>query len=172
MAAEENRALIQRFYEAFDRCDGEEMSRCYAPDARFHDPAFGELRGEQVGAMWRMLTGRAKDLKVELRSHDADDSTGSANWIATYTFSTGRPVVNDIQARFVFRDGLISEHDDDFDFGVWAKQALGPVGRLIDVLPPLRSRVTTKARRDLDAFMAGEGTAPPATRPAQPPRDS
>ena len=171
MAAEENRALIKRFYEAFARCDGEEMSRCYAPDARFHDPAFGELRGEQVGAMWRMLTGRAKDLQIDLKAHDADDSTGSANWIAKYTFSTGRAVVNDVQARFVFRDGLISEHDDDFDFGVWAKQALGPVGRLIDILPPLRSRVTTKARRDLDAFMAGEGTAPKAPGPTQPPRD-
>ena len=53
----------------------------------------------------------------------------------------------------------------------WAKQALGPAGRLIDLLPPLRSRVTVKARRDLDAFMAKEGTAPPAPGPTQPPRD-
>ena len=171
MSADDNRALIRRFYEAFDRLDGDEMTRCYTDDARFHDPAFGELRGPQVGAMWRMLTGRAKDLSIELRSHDADESTGTANWVATYTFSTGRHVVNDIQARFVFRDGLISEHDDDFDFGTWAKQALGPTGRLIDLLPPLRNRVTVKARRDLDAFMAQEGTAPPAPGPTQPPRD-
>jgi ketosteroid isomerase-like protein len=171
VSAENNKAMIRRFYDAFDRCDGEEMSRCYAPDARFHDPAFGELRGPQVGAMWRMLTGRAKDLNVELKSHDADESSGSANWIAMYTFSTGRPVVNDIQARFVFRDGLISEHDDDFDFGKWARMALGPIGRLIGALPPLRNRVTTKARRDLEAFMASEGTAPPAPGPTKPPRD-
>lgn len=171
MPAEDNRELIRRFYAAFDRGDGDEMTRCYAEDARFHDPAFGELRGPQVGAMWRMLTGRATDLSIELRSHDADETSGSANWVATYTFSTGRHVVNDIQARFVFRDGLISEHDDDFDFGVWARQALGPAGRLIDLLPPLRSRVTAKARADLTEFMAREGSAPAAPGPTKPPRD-
>ena len=38
MSADDNRALIHRFYEAFDRCDGDEMTRCYAPDARFSRP--------------------------------------------------------------------------------------------------------------------------------------
>ena len=170
MSAEANRELIERFYGAFHRGDGEEMSRCYTEDVRFSDPAFGELRGPQVGAMWRMLTGRAKDLSIELRSHDAGETTGNANWIATYTFSTGRHVVNDIQARFGFRDGLISEHDDDFDFRKWARQALGPAGLLVATLPPLRSKVTAKARGDLDRFMAEEGTAPPAPGPTKPPR--
>ena len=47
--------LIERFYAAFDRKDGDAMAACYAPGARFSDPVFGELRGEQPGAMWRML---------------------------------------------------------------------------------------------------------------------
>ena len=53
--------------------------------------------------MWRMLTGRATDLKIELHEHEADEEIGSAHWIARYTFSTGRPVVNDIQAKLPLR---------------------------------------------------------------------
>src|SRR4051812_44000111 len=109
--------LIQHFYSAFDRKHGDAMAACYAPDARFSDPAFGELRGPEVGGMWRMLTGRAEDLSVELAEHHAAGDTGSARWIARYTFGrTGRPVVNDVRARFRFADGLIAEHDDSFSF--------------------------------------------------------
>jgi hypothetical protein len=134
------------------------MSACYAPEARFSDPAFGELHGEEVGAMWRMLTGRAEDLSVELRDHAADENTGSANWVATYTFGqTGRPVVNDIQATLRFApDGKIVDHVDEFDFRNWAKQALGPMGNLIAVLPPLRSKARAKALEQLEAFKRDE----------------
>src|SRR5680860_1511920 len=38
----ENRHVIERFYDAFDRCDGETMAGCYLPDATFRDPVFGE----------------------------------------------------------------------------------------------------------------------------------
>jgi ketosteroid isomerase-like protein len=145
--------LIRRFYESFDAHDGEAMAACYAPDARFEDPAFGELRGAEVGSMWRMLTGRAADLRVELHEHQAEGDRGSAHWIARYTFSTGRPVVNDIEASFRFEDGLIAEHVDRFDFGRWARQALGPMGIAMTVAPPLRAVVRRKARADLAEFM-------------------
>ena len=157
MSAEANRATIERFYAAFGEGDGATMTACYAPGARFSDPAFGELHGDEVGAMWRMLTSRATDLEIELRSHDADEATGTANWIATYTFGqTGRPVVNDINARFRFEQGLISEHDDEFDFGRWARQALGPSGFAVALLPPLRSKVRGRARGQLEEFIAAE----------------
>ena len=51
-----NKQLIERFYDAFNRHDGDAMAACYAPGARFYDPVFQELRGEEPGAMWRMLT--------------------------------------------------------------------------------------------------------------------
>ena len=157
MSATENRALIERFYEAFDRRDGAAMTACYAPGAHFRDPAFGDLHGDEVGAMWRMLTGRATDLSVELRSHDADETTGRANWIATYSFGgSGRKVVNDIEASFRFADGLIADHVDDFDFRRWARQALGPAGIAVALLPPLRARVRARARAQLDEFMRSE----------------
>jgi ketosteroid isomerase-like protein len=151
-----NRELIERFYAAFGRCDGAAMSACYAPDAHFRDPAFGDLEGAEIGAMWRMLTGRATDLKIELHEHEADEGTGSAHWIARYTFSTGRPVVNDIQAKFRFADGLIADHVDDFDFRRWARQALGPTGNLVALLPPLRAKARAKALDQLEAFKREE----------------
>jgi ketosteroid isomerase-like protein len=153
-----NRELIERFYAAFGRCDGATMSACYAPGAHFRDPAFGDLEGEEIGAMWRMLTGRAADLKIELHEHEASEETGSAHWIARYTFSTGRPVVNDIRAKLRFADGLIVDHVDDFDFRRWAGQALGPMGHLVALLPPLRSKARANARGQLDAFIAGESS--------------
>jgi ketosteroid isomerase-like protein len=157
MSAETNRATIERFYEAFGQCNGAAMTACYAPGAHFRDPAFGDLEDDQVGAMWRMLTGRATDLEIELREHEAGEETGSAHWIARYTFSTGRPVVNDVQARFRFApDGRIADHVDEFDFRGWAKQALGPSGHLVALLPPLRSKARAKAREQLAKFRLEE----------------
>src|SRR5947208_16155612 len=124
-----NDELIQRFYAAFARHDGDEMAACYAPGARFSDPVFTDLRDEEPGAMWRMLTGRAEDLSVRLAEHEAGDERGSAHWLADYTFtSTGRKVHNDVRAAFRFAGGLIAEHRDAFSFHAWARQALGPVG--------------------------------------------
>ncbi len=157
MSAEDNRATIERLYEAFGQCNGAAMTACYAPGAHFRDPAFGDLEGEEVGAMWRMLTARANDLKVELREHEAGEENGSAHWIARYTFSTGRPVVNDIQARFRFAaDGRIADHVDEFDFRKWAKQALGPSGHLVALLPPLRSKARGKALDQLATYQREE----------------
>jgi ketosteroid isomerase-like protein len=152
----DNGQLIRDFYEAFDRHDGESMARAYAPDGRFKDPAFGELSGEEAGDMWRMLTSRAEDLRVELADHSADGDTGTAHWIATYTFRTGRKVVNDIHARFRFRDGKIIDHEDSFSFHKWARQALGPAGWVLG-LPVINGLVRGKARGDLDEYRAERG---------------
>lgn len=157
MSGEANRETIERFYEAFGQCNGAAMTACYATDAHFFDPAFGDLHGPDIGSMWRMLTSRATDLKIELHEHEADEETGSAHWIARYTFSTGRPVVNDIQAKFRFSgDGLIVDHVDDFDFRTWAKQALGPSGHLVALVPPLRRKARAKALDQLEQFKRDE----------------
>ena len=153
-----NESLIERFYAAFAERDGATMAACYAPQARFSDPVFTDLHGPEAGAMWRMLTGQARDLRVELLEHEAKGDTGSARWIAHYTFSqTGRPVVNDVRASFRFGDGLIVEHEDDFDFHRWSRQALGPAGLVLGWTPLLRSTVRRRARASLDEFIAREG---------------
>jgi len=151
----ENEAVIERFYGAFAQRDGAAMAACYAPDVHFSDPVFTDLHGPEAGAMWRMLTERGTDLRVELLERSADGDGGSAHWRAHYTFTqTGRSVVNDVRATLRFRDGLIAEHVDDFDFHRWARQALGPSGLLLGWTPVLRSAVRRKARAGLDEFMA------------------
>jgi ketosteroid isomerase-like protein len=153
-----NESLIERFYGAFAERDGAGMAACYAPDVRFSDPVFPNLRGAEAGAMWRMLTGRATDLRIELLERKANGDRGTARWRAHYTFAqTGRPVVNDVRASFGFADGLIVEHEDDFDFHRWARQALGPSGLLLGWTPLLRSAVRRRARAGLDEFQASEG---------------
>ncbi len=82
-----NVEVIERFYGAFARRDGQAMTECYAPGATFADPVFTDLVNAEPGAMWRMLTSRAADLEIELAKHEADGDTGTAHWLADYTFS-------------------------------------------------------------------------------------
>jgi ketosteroid isomerase-like protein len=153
--AHPNDELIERFYAAFARHDGDAMAACYAPGARFSDPVFTDLRGEEPGAMWRMLTARATDLEVRLAEHEAGDDRGSAHWLADYTFaSTGRRVHNDVRAQFRFDRGLIAEHHDSFSFYAWARQALGPTGLGLGWTPLVRGKVRRQARAGLDEFLA------------------
>ena len=156
-----NAATIERFYAAFDKQDAATMVAQYAPDVTFSDPAFGELHGPEAGAMWTMLCGNATDLSVVASDIQADDASGSAHWTARYTFSTGRPVVNEIDARFRFdADGKIAEHRDTFSMFKWSRQALGPPAFLLGWNPVGQKVLQGKARGRLDAYLAGQ--QPPA----------
>ena len=153
MKAAQNQSLIERFYSAFQQRDGAAMTKFYHPQATFTDPAFS-LRGEQIGKMWRMLCARGADLRVEFANAQADDSSGSVDWEAWYTFSTtGRPVHNIIHARLRFADDLIIEHIDDFDFWRWSRQALGPAGLLLGWSPILKEKVRSQAALALERFV-------------------
>ena len=148
-----NQQLLEDFYAAFARKDGDAMAAAYAPHATFDDPAFPGLKDGEPGDMWRMLTARSKDLGLELIECSADEQSGTARWIATYTFAqTGRRVVNDVRSRFRFENGLIVEQHDEFDFRRWVGQALGLQGKVLGGL--LQPSVQKKARSGLDAFRA------------------
>jgi ketosteroid isomerase-like protein len=151
----DNEALIRRFYEAFASRDAETMASCYAPDVHFSDPVFPDLHGERASGMWRMLTERANDLRVEASGFRADDRAGSAHWEAYYTFSaTGRKVHNVIDARFEFDGGRIKRHVDTFDFWRWSRQALGPLGLILGWSPLVLDKVRTNAAKGLEAYMS------------------
>ena len=155
-----NDHLIERFYAAFDARDGATMAASYAPGAHFSDPVFPDLNGDEPGAMWRMLTSQATELRIELLEHEADGDQGSARWRAHYVFSqTGRPVVNDVRASFRFAGGLIAEHDDDFSFHRWSRQALGTPGLLLGWTPMLKRAVRKKAAASLERFIAQSSSA-------------
>ena len=75
------------------------MAQCYADDATFSDPVFPDLKGDEVRAMWRMLCKRGLDLELKHSDVHAEGDSGSAHWVAEYTFSgTGGHVVNEIDA--------------------------------------------------------------------------
>lgn len=150
-----NAELLRTFYDAFSRRDAEAMGRCYADDVRFSDPVFPDLHGDEARGMWKMLCARGKDLTLVASGIEADDRTGKAHWEADYTFSaTGRKVHNVIDARFVFRDGLIVEHVDRFDLWAWTRMALGPVGVLLGWSPLVQNKVRGQARDGLKAFLS------------------
>lgn len=147
-------ALLSHFYHAFQARDGNAMENCYHPTARFSDPVFSDLAGKEVGAMWRMLCARGKDLRVEFQIVSADENTGQVRWEAWYTFSaTGRQVHNIVDSHFKLTDGLISHHTDSFDFSRWARQALGIKGWLFGSFPFLQRKVQNNAEKALRDFM-------------------
>lgn len=155
-----NAQTISRFYEGFARRDAEAMAACYHKDVEFCDPVFPNLKGNEVGDMWRMLTSRATDLAVRFNVKEADDRRGAAHWDADYTFTkTGRKVNNRIDAEFEFRDGLISWHRDDFDFWRWSRMALGTPGVLLGWTPVIRNKVRKQAAEGLAAFRSKAGRA-------------
>jgi ketosteroid isomerase-like protein len=154
---EPTRKLVDDFYGAFARRDGDAMAALYAKDVHFHDPVFLDLHGDQARAMWKMLCGRAKDLRVTHEVLDASETSARARWIANYTFSTGRAVENRIEASMEIGGGLITRHTDRFDLYRWARQALGPMGVVLGWSPLVQGRIRRTAREGLDRFMSQSG---------------
>jgi ketosteroid isomerase-like protein len=150
----QNSRLLNSFYTAFANHDAEAMAQCYHADVVFSDPAFGELKGKQAAAMWKMLIERSKGkLDISFSDIQADEKTGSANWIAKYAFSkTGRNVTNHVHAAFEFKDGLILRHKDAFNFHKWAAQALGWKGRLLGGTSFMQEKVRKQALQSLENY--------------------
>lgn len=154
-----NASLITAFYTAFQQNDYATMQNCYADNAIFSDAVFENLNAAEAKAMWQMLITRANDLDVSFSNVEADEHTGSADWEATYTFSaTGNKVINKIKANFVFENGKIKEHKDNFDFHTWAKQALGIKGLLLGWTSFLHNKVKQNAKSNLSKFMSKNKT--------------
>ena len=148
-----NEELLTKFYTALSSRDPETMAACYAANATFSDPVFPGLKDGEPQKMWRMLCGRSKDLSVTFKVHAADDRAGSAEWVATYSFSgTGNKVVNRIRSRFEFQQGKIIAQKDHFNLYTWMRQALGVKGLLLGWLPPVQASLRKQAKARLDAF--------------------
>jgi len=149
-----NEKLIRTFYTAFQNKDYTIMQQCYADNAVFNDAVFKNLNAPQVRAMWEMLCVKGKDLKLEFKNVSVNNARGSAEWTAHYTFSaTGKKVVNRIKASFVFENGKITFHTDDFDFYSWAQQAFGITGLLLGWTGYFKNKVQKQAMKNLHAFM-------------------
>jgi hypothetical protein len=106
--------------------------------------------------MWHMLCERGTDLEVTFGDVTAEGDRGAAHWEARYTWRpTGRSVHNMIDASFVFQDGKIVRHVDEFDLWRWTRMALGTVGVMTGWTSLTRNKIRETAARDLQRFMDG-----------------
>jgi ketosteroid isomerase-like protein len=150
-----NEELISGFYSAFAAGDHATMAASYADDATFADPVFPSLSAAEARAMWKMFCTSGNDIEIDFSDVRADDRSGSARWNAVYRFpKTGRLVHNHITASFLFRDGKIVRHVDDFNLYAWTRMALGPVGVALGWTPILKSQVRKQAASQLRRFQA------------------
>lgn len=151
-----NESLLHSFYDAFSHGNWRTMGDAYSDSARFSDPIFPDLAAPQARAMWRMLLERGSDLELSYGGISADEHRGAARWEAVYTFSaTGRKVHNVIESAFVFEEGRIVQHTDQFDFWRWTRMALGLKGTLLGWTPLVRNKVQSMAARQLQRAQQG-----------------
>jgi ketosteroid isomerase-like protein len=156
MSKDEKIQLMEHFYRSFQQRDYQGMMDCYHPEIWFTDPAFGDLKGKQAGAMWHMLLERSRDLQLTFQPPQLlGEETGHVHWEATYTFSaTKRHVHNILDATMRFSDGKIIRHEDQFDFWRWSRMALGTSGVLLGWTPAVHNKVRKTALEGLAAFIA------------------
>jgi hypothetical protein len=145
-----------RFYRAFQSGDAAEMANCYHAELQFIDPVFGKLNRKEACGMWAMLLARSKGaLSIEFDILSADIQTVEVRWVARYPFGNEkRPVENIIRASMQFKEGLIVQHHDHFDFWRWSRQALGLSGWLLGSTPFLKNKVRQQSRRLLMKYLA------------------
>lgn len=150
--------VVEAFYAALSRRDGEAMASCYDDAVVFEDPVFGVLNGEDARDMWRMLCSGGTDLTVTHEVLDATPTTATTSWVATYTFPrTGRQVSNHVTARMLLDGERIVDHRDSFSLWGWSAQALGPLGHALGWTPIVQGRVRATSAASLAAFQARRG---------------
>jgi ketosteroid isomerase-like protein len=151
----DNKAVIERFYSAFQKLDHKTMNDCYSDDIIFSDPVFLTLKSDEVKSMWEMLCKNAKDFSLAFSDIELiDEEYATCKWIANYTFSkTGNKVTNNIKAFMRLKNGKIIEHSDAFRLSTWISQALGWKGVLLGWTGFMKKAVQNNARRNLMNFM-------------------
>ena len=147
------KSLIETFYTAFQKRDAATMISCYHNDIVFNDPVFGQLKGDNVKAMWMMLCQNANDLEIEFSEIQASLKKGSVHWEAWYIFSkTGKRVHNIVEASFEFNDSKIINHTDNFNLHKWAAQALGIKGKLLGGTKFFQNKIQLQTHKTLQDF--------------------
>lgn len=149
-----NKDLIAKFYTSFGEKNIAEMLSCYSENIEFEDPAFGKLIGKNAKDMWKMLLENNKnEIKIVFNNIETQNDKGSANWQATYIFSlTGNKVINNIKAKFEFKDGKIIKHTDYFDVWKWSSQALGWKGYLLGWTPFMKNKIQQQSNQLLKKY--------------------
>jgi hypothetical protein len=146
--------IAKAFYEAMDKRNTTEMNRFYADSLQFSDPVFPKLNATETKAMWDMLVGRSKSIRIEHTVLESGPKHVIVNWIARYNFSkTGRPVANNITTRMDIENNSIVLQKDTFDLYAWSKQALGIQGYLLGWTSFMQNKIRATAQENLKTFM-------------------
>lgn len=96
--AHPNAELIERFYQAFQRLDGEAMAACYAP-GDLPRPGLRRTAWARGGRYVAPADQPGAGLPPDYANVRADQNEGRAQWVAHYLFTqTGRRVENRIEA--------------------------------------------------------------------------
>ena len=147
-----NLDILDGFYTSFAQKDVDRMLSFYAKEVIFYDPVFGDLFGDEVRKMWRVLIkGGGEDLEISHKVLSVNDEGGQVEWTARYKFGTKkRYVTNRIIATIWIANGKIYQHEDHFDFWKWSRQALGLPGYLLGWTSYMRKKLRAMARKGLE----------------------
>lgn len=150
-----NKEIIKEFYTSFSEGNAQKMIACYHEAIVFKDPVFGTLKGEKAKKMWEMLLSNTEaSPKVMFSNIESTNNITTANWQATYLYGPKkRKVTNKVHAEFVFKDGKIIKHTDNFNTWTWSKQALGFTGLLLGWSGFLRNKIQEQAQQKLFNFI-------------------
>jgi hypothetical protein len=138
-----NRLTLQRFFDSFSLRDSLGMRTCLHLDVEFQDIGF-QLRGDEVGAMWTMVTTAKHPAQVEnpiqvwVTELSVTGNEGVAEWHCSYLLvpddgGEPLPITNDVISRFRFADGLIVWQEDQCrSFWNWFRQVKPTLGPVLD----------------------------------------
>lgn len=150
---------VYHLYECLQERNVEGMLSCYHPKVKFSDPVFGDLEGERVFYMWRMLMSRIDpDSKIEITSVYALNSRATCKWTADYVFGKSkRKIHNEIKSDFKFKDNRIIEQTDFFNLWKWTKQAIGLGGHLFGWTYSMHKMIVKQNKEYLDYYIEKHG---------------
>ncbi|WP_034924172.1 nuclear transport factor 2 family protein [Gillisia sp. CAL575] len=161
-----HKELIQKFYNSFSDGNAKGMIACYHKDIIFQDPAFGILRGKRAKDMWEMLlSNKDSNASINYEILEVDDKRAKIFWKAEYKYGPKRrAVVNEVTANFIFKDGKILKHIDDFNLWAWSKQALGASGYLLGWSSYMKHQIQKKTEGLLSTYIDKRNSVVSAVR--------
>ncbi len=152
-------ALVRRYFDALARLDGEAMAQCLHPMVSYSDPVFADLRGDDVGWRWRLMTRGASDMHLAYDIVRGDARKAQVQWQARYRFAgSARQVSNKVLTTLTFWDGTIVRQIDEYDFARWSRSSAGVLAWAVCALPGARAALQRRALHRLRAFIDRETT--------------
>lgn len=142
-------AVVNRFFESYQRSDWQSMARCYHDKASFSDPIYPDLREENIVYLWFSRLSKHQSIDLQYRVVFADERKAQVEWTAISPFN-GKAVKIEGLSTFALWDETIVRHVDEFSFVKWSRQAQGLKGWLLGGSRFYQARVQRSARSQLE----------------------